>query len=253
MRIVIITQDEPVFLSGNIAYLLARMPSHCSVVACVLFPPSPFGKKKGLIGKLFATQEIFGFSFLWHYAWLHLRARVRGQSLGRLCRNNGIPVLRVNGSINDADSLKLISDQHPDLLVSVAGNQIFRRELFGLAPKGCLNLHTALLPKYRGLMPSFWVLKNGEEETGVTVFQVDEGIDSGPILVQERMPIGDRSQYELIRDTKRMGMDALLKAFERIAAGNETWLPNDEAEMSYYSFPTRADVDVFRKKGKRFF
>jgi len=51
-----------------------------------------------------------------------------------------------------------------------------------LAPKGCLNLHSALLPKYRGLMPSFWVLKNNENKTGVSVFFVDKGIDSGPIF-----------------------------------------------------------------------
>ena len=66
------------------------------------------------------------------------------------------------------------------------GNQIFKKQIIELAPKGCINLHTALLPKYRGLMPTFWVLKNNEKYTGVSVFFVDKGIDSGPIIVQRK-------------------------------------------------------------------
>ena len=75
----------------------------------------------------------------------------------------------------------------PDLLVSILGNQIYREPIINLASNGCINLHTALLPKYRGLMPSFWVLRNGEYYTGVSVFFVDEGIDSGPIIVQKKV------------------------------------------------------------------
>ena len=82
------------------------------------------------------------------------------------------------------------------MLVSILGNQIFKRKLIDLAPKGCINLHTALLPKYRGLMPTFWALKNNEKNTGVSVFFVDEGIDSGPIIIQKKVVI------ELIRHNK---------------------------------------------------
>ena len=69
---------------------------------------------------------------------------------------------------------------------------------------GCINLHTALLPKYRGLMPTFWVLKNNEKNTGVSVFFVDEGIDSGPIIVQKNISIGNMTQQELIVKTKKL-------------------------------------------------
>ena len=83
--------------------------------------------------------------------------------------------------------------------MSVAGNQIFRAALLEVAHKGCLNVHSALLPRYRGLMPTFWVLKNGEKETGVSVFLVDKGIDSGPIVVQKRVPITTDRLENLIR------------------------------------------------------
>lgn len=139
------------------------------------------------------------------------------------------------------------------MLISIAGNQIFKKELIDLAPEGCLNLHTALLPKYRGLMPSFWVLKNNEEYTGVSVFFVDKGIDSGPILVQEKIKIGSRTQEELIRETKKMGMDAIIKAIQKIQEGNYDLIPNSDDEMTYYSFPTRDDVKEFNKAGKKFY
>ena len=137
--------------------------------------------------------------------------------------------------------------------MSIAGNQIFKRKLLDVATHGCINLHTALLPKYRGLMPSFWVLKNGETHTGVSVFLVDEGIDSGPILVQNKVAINGMSQARLIDVTKKMGMDAILESIEKIHAGNPELIANDAAQMTYFSFPTRADVQAFLAAGKRFY
>jgi methionyl-tRNA formyltransferase len=155
--------------------------------------------------------------------------------------------------VNAPQSLDAIRRLRPDLLVSVAGNQIFRRPLIELAPKGCLNLHTALLPKYRGLMPTFWALKNGESETGVSVFLIDEGIDSGPIVVQKRIGIGTDSLEQLIRRTKVIGMDAVWEAVEKIRSGNVELMPNPDTEKTYFSFPTRADVRAFRAAGKRLY
>lgn len=102
-------------------------------------------------------------------------------------------------------------------------------------------------------MPSFWVLKNKEEYTGVSVFFVDEGIDSGPILVQKKVKIGDRTQEELIRHTKKLGMDAIIEAIQKIQQGNYELIPNPNEEMTYYSFPTRSDVREFKMAGKRFY
>lgn len=88
--------------------------------------------------------------------------------------------------------------------ISITGNQIFKKQLIELAPERCLNLHTALLPKYWGLIASFWVLKNNETHTGVSVFFVDEEIDSRP-LVQKKVEIENRTQEELVGFTKNVG------------------------------------------------
>jgi methionyl-tRNA formyltransferase len=82
---------------------------------------------------------------------------------------------------------------------------------------------------------------------------MDEGIDSGPILVQKRIEIGDRSLDALIRDTKRIGVDALVEAIDIIDQGDYTLIDNDDRDMTYFSFPTRQDVKEFLSRGKRFF
>ena len=139
------------------------------------------------------------------------------------------------------------------MLVSILGNEIFKKPIINLAKKGCINLHTALLPKYRGLMPSFWVLKNNEEFTGVSVFFVDEGIDSGPIIVQKKVKINNLTQQELIKITKKIGMDAIAEAIDLIEKDDFDLIENDDSKKTYYSFPKRSDVKDFYNKGKRFF
>ena len=97
------------------------------------------------------------------------------------------------------------------------------------------------------------MLRFSEPETGVTVFFVDEGIDSGPIYVQRKVEIRNMSQRQLIRETKKIGMLCLLEALEKLRKGDFRTLPNDDEEMTYFGFPTRNDVKEFRKAGGRFF
>jgi methionyl-tRNA formyltransferase len=254
MRVVFITQDDPFFLAENFDYLLSGKPEHFEAVGCVVFKATPFCKKESFLDKCRRTRAVFGAGFFLRYSMKYLLNKLdKGKDLLKVLEKHGVPVIDIEGGINSEQSLEKIRSYRPDLLVSVAGNQIFKENLINLAPKGCLNLHTALLPKYRGLMPTFWVLKNGEKFTGVSVFFVDEGIDSGPILVQKKLEIGDRTQEELIRDTKRMGMDAIIEAVDLIHSGDYELMENRDEDKSYYSFPTREDVREFQKAGKRFY
>ena len=102
-------------------------------------------------------------------------------------------------------------------------------------------------------MPSFWVLKNNELNTGVSVFFVDEGIDSGPILIQKELEIGSHNQKSLIIESKALGMTAIIEAVEKIYHGDLTCIPNQNEEMSYYGFPTASDVSEFRCNGGKLF
>jgi methionyl-tRNA formyltransferase len=254
MRIVIITQDEPFYLSENLEYLAAILPEHSKIVGCVVTGASPFGKKESFIKKTWKTATTFGVAFFMYYGLRFLGRKLTGRgririTLKRLC----IPVIELDNSINHPDSLVRIAGYKPDLLVSILGHEIFKRKLIDLAPRGCLNLHTALLPKYRGLMPTFWVLRFQEVETGVSVFFVDEGIDSGPIIIQKRVSINDATQEVLIRQTKKLGMEAIAEAVNLIKHDRVTLIDNDVSHMSYYSFPVSEDVKAFRLAGKRFY
>ena len=168
-------------------------------------------------------------------------------------KSNSIPIILLDESINNPKSLSKLKSFQPDLLVSILGNQIFKGPLLDLAPKGCINLHTSLLPKYRGLMPTFWVLKNNEKHTGVSVFFVDEGIDSGPIIVQERLEIGSFTQEQLIKYTKKIGMELIAKSIDLIEKNQVKLIENDASKKTYFTFPTRKDVLQFKKNGKLFF
>jgi methionyl-tRNA formyltransferase len=255
MRIVLVTQDSPFYLAENIDYFLTNLPPHSTVAGCVLFPPSPFGKKEGTLGKLTQTYSVFGLSFFLHYALTYIQGKIfPTRKVRHILAKHGVPAVTLTKSINSKQSRDLIQDDfRPDLIISIQANVIFKKPLIELPAKGCLNLHTALLPKYRGLMPTFWVMKNDEEETGVSVFFIDEGIDSGPIIVQKRVTIGNMSLDQLIRHTKRLGMDALIEAVDLIHRGNYQLIENDDAQKTYYSFPTQQDVKEFLRKGKRFF
>ncbi|MFC5408709.1 methionyl-tRNA formyltransferase [Larkinella bovis] len=254
MRIIFITQDDPFYLAKNLQYLLRKLPPYAQVVGTIVADVSPFGKRETFTEKAKKTYDIFGLPFFLRYGLKYVSSKLRKENRVKyVLEQHRIPLIHLEGNINKKENLAKIAAYQPDLLISIAGNQLFKRPLIDLAPKGCLNLHTALLPKYRGLMPSFWVLKNGEKYTGVSVFFVDEGIDSGPILVQKTVEIGNRSQAELIEYTKQLGMDCIVECIEKIQAGNYQLIANDPARMTYFSFPTRADVKAFRAAGKRFY
>jgi methionyl-tRNA formyltransferase len=90
-----------------------------------------------------------------------------------------------------------------DVIVVAAYGQILKRDLLSLPPLGCINVHASLLPQYRGPDPIRWTLLNGEEVTGVTIMLMDEGVDTGPILAQESLPILPKDTYASL--TEKLG------------------------------------------------
>lgn len=253
MKIIIITQNEPFYLGQNLKYLFGVLSKDVKVVGCVVNSVSPFGKKENFYRKTIKTLKVFGPVFFMYYSIKFVFSKLFKPSLKKLLKENRVPEIQLEGNINSETNLAIIRSYNPDLLVSILGNQIFKKPLIDLAPQGCINLHTALLPKYRGLMPTFWVLKNNETHTGVSVFFVNEGIDSGPIILQKKVEIGNRTHAALIKHTKKMGMELIVDAIAKIQRGKFEITNNPDSEMSYYSFPTRKDVQEFKRSGKKFF
>ena len=188
MNILIVTQDNPIYIAKSVRNLIKKLSQSNEVIGCVISAPSPFGKKESFVKKAFKTFRIFGIIFFIRYTFLYVKNKLsKKENLSKILKDLNIKEIRFQKSINHISSLEVLKEMKPDLLISIAGNEIFKKEIINLPTKGCINLHTALLPKYRGLMPAFWVLKNNEEYTGVSVFFIDEDIDSGDIIYQEKL------------------------------------------------------------------
>lgn len=173
-------------------------------------------------------------------------------SVAAVARRHGVPILEAT-SVNAAEYLDRLRALDLDLIVSVNASQKFRKGILELPRLGCINVHGALLPRYRGRLPSFWVLVNGEKETGATVHFMNEDLDDGPILLQERVAIEpDDTQDTLIAKTKAVGARLLIEAIDRLARGDATTAPNDRSQATYNSFPTREDGLRLRRLGRRF-
>lgn len=124
------------------------------------------------------------------------------------------------GKLRDEDLINQMAGLEPELFVVVAF-RILPREVFTIPKYGSFNLHGSLLPKYRGAAPIQWALINGEKETGVTTFLLDDKVDTGKIILQEKIIIDDADNFGSLHDKMMMiGADVVLKTVELIAGRN---------------------------------
>jgi methionyl-tRNA formyltransferase len=131
--------------------------------------------------------------------------------------------------INELRALK------PDLVVVVAYGQILPQAILDLPAHGCLNVHTSLLPKYRGAAPIQWAIANGDPETGVTIMKMDAGLDTGPILSMRRTPVLPSDDSQILHDRlAQLGADLLIETIPVYVAGNLQPQPQP-AEGSTYA------------------
>ena len=144
----------------------------------------------------------------------------------------GIPVFQPR-TLRDAAVQAQIRDLAPELIVVVAYGRILPPEVLSIPRYGCINLHVSLLPKYRGAAPVQWAVLNGDAETGVTIMQLDEGLDTGDILMVERLAIGpEETSGELFERVSAIGARTLLACIEQIAAGCVRPVPQDHTQAT---------------------
>jgi len=122
--------------------------------------------------------------------------------------------------VRDPEFLKQLRDLSPDLIVVVAFGQILPKALLEIPRKGCVNVHASLLPKFRGAAPINWALIQGERETGVTTMLMDQGMDTGPILLQERVQIEPYDTAETLAERLQLiGAELLVRTIAELKAG----------------------------------
>lgn len=132
------------------------------------------------------------------------------------------------------DFIELLKQLAPQLIVVVAFGQILSKEILHLPEYGCINVHASLLPKYRGAAPIHWAVINGEKETGITIMQMNEGLDTGDMLISDGIKISPEDTTGIIHDKlSQLGAELLIKAVEQIENGSAKPVRQDDAKATY--------------------
>lgn len=155
------------------------------------------------------------------------------------------------------EDFSAIVDAKPDVIVTCAYGQIVSKDILDIPKYGCINIHASLLPKYRGGAPIHYALINGEEETGVTLMYMDEGMDTGDMLVSESIKIDDNDNIETLSDKlSLLGADMISRYLEDIIEGKVERIKQDNDKASFARIIKRSDEhldfnlsnkDVFNK------
>ncbi len=253
VNVVAVTQSDP-FFTGRFfeGFLHETTHLHVRLIEIVLL--RPFNESKlALALRLWRLYGTVDFSrLLGRYAWARAAERVGfPRSVEAVAAKYGIPLRRLR-TVNDAAYLKTLRERGIDVLLSVAAPEIFREGALKAAPS-VLNVHCGRLPQYRGMMPTFWALRNGESQVVVTVHEMAERLDAGGILVERLVPV----------EAGESAFDVAAKA--KVVAGREVaWLlsqmhtaawpkprPVDMTRQQYYRFPTGQHARELRSSGRR--
>ncbi|MBV8549993.1 MAG: methionyl-tRNA formyltransferase [Acidobacteriaceae bacterium] len=151
------------------------------------------------------------------------------------------------------ESVELLRSLAADLMVVVGYGQIIPQIIIDLPPYGILNVHASLLPKYRGAAPIQWAIANGEAETGVTIMQIDAGLDTGDMLLKAAIPIGpDETAPELSHRLAPLGAELLLEAIRQIEAGTVRREKQNDTEATLAPILNKDDglIDWSRPAGR---
>jgi len=142
-----------------------------------------------------------------------------------------------------------LRDLQPDVMVVVAYGQILPTSVLSIPKYGAVNVHASLLPKYRGAAPIAWAILKGEKVTGVTTMLLDEGMDTGDILLQKEVPVGDGETCETLHDRlASLGAQLLLETLEKIKAGSIQPLLQDHSKATYAPPLKKEDGHIDWKK-----
>jgi len=135
--------------------------------------------------------------------------------------------------VRDPEAVQRLKEAGPDAAVVVAFGQILPRDVLDIPPKGCYNVHASLLPKYRGAAPINWAIIDGETETGVTIIRMDEGMDTGDMLLMESVPIeADDTAGTLGEKLSTLGAKLAVSTLELLEAGELEPVRQDDSKAT---------------------
>lgn len=148
-------------------------------------------------------------------------------------RELGVDVIQTQ-NVKDAGFLETFNSLSPEMAIVAAFGQILPKSILYGPPRGCVNIHPSLLPRLRGAAPLNWSIINAETTTGVTIMKMDEGIDSGDILLQQETPLGENETFGELHDRlAAMGAELLLETLALTLSGDIHPRPQDHALATY--------------------
>lgn len=256
LKVIIVTQQDRFFIPENIL----RVADVCDVIEIV-----DNQSKNSFESKLSDMLRWFGFlqcaKMGIYTCWRMLQNildLISGYRFwgGKCSIKSAAKVLkvpyRIEKDLNAVSYVEHVRTCSPDLMISFSAPQVIKAELLSIPKHGIINVHGALLPEYRGLLPSFWYLYNNEKIGGATVHFMSKDIDDGDICEQAAVDISScKTMFELIKRTKRLGGDLMVKAVEDFTKGEIEVRRNEVERGSYFSWPTVEQAKEFRKKGKK--
>jgi methionyl-tRNA formyltransferase len=247
-RVLFITENDPLYVIRFFEVFFREYPTD-EIEVCGITIDRPFHEP---IWKTFRRLfGLYGPTGVARMSMRLLRAKLSGHSIARLASEKSIPVFSTH-SVNAADYLEQVRRLKPDVIVSVAAPEIFRKELLCIPRLGCINIHSGRLPMYRGMLPTFWQMLRSEPAVTVTVHEMVERLDAGSILGTVTVPIESRDSLDrVINQTKQEGARLLIDVLRQLSRGQASRVPVDMSGAGYFSFPKGEHVREFRNRGHR--
>ena len=260
MLVEFLTQDDPLYILPLFEELICNYQQDWKVTRVLTCRTMGKRSRRKLISEL---MDLYGAVPFARLAASTVMNRMLGKlprkagasgyaSLEQLFRAYGIVHEQI-GNPNDRSVVDAIAARKPDIIVSVACPYILKRPLLELAPLGAIDIHHAPLPRYRGMMPTFWQMFHGETHSGLTIHYMVPEIDGGDAIFRDNLPIHPgENLHELIIRAKRHGGHCLGEVLRSFARGiKPDPLPPLPVEGSYFTFPTHEEIRAFHSKGLR--
>lgn len=259
MKTILFTRDDPIYMPRYLEPIFAE--KHESIAEVVLAP-----NQQSLFEEVKQRYAMFGPWAFFRFGLKYGKGKFldaldssklpkspeRCYSVQTLARDYNIPVQKVD-NINSESFLNEIHEKDPDLILSIACEQIMDENLLSIPEKGAVNIHGSLLPEYRGMATSFWVLYHNETKSGVTAHYMTPEVDAGDIIKQYQYEIDQEdTMHDLYLKLIETGGQLAIDVLEDIENGNVETTPNNVENGNYYSNPTAEDRKEFLRRGNRF-
>lgn len=246
MRIFIITMDDPVQTKKFIQQIIDVRLNNIIGVAVPKGDRLTLSKGKSKYAYVVSLLFIMGPVYFFKNSFISLWHKIKkiGNRYGLnadptiigYAEKKGIKTFKIK-TPNSKKFREELRALKPDIIINQSQN-IIKKELLDIPTIGVLNRHNALLPKNRGRLTPFWVLFKEEKETGVSIHFVEEGLDSGDIIVQEKYPVTKKDSFNsLVKKNYKIAPKSMLKAIDLLEAGFKDYLPNDDNDATYNTTP----------------